>query len=302
MDSRLELRELSVTIGGRKILQDIHLTLKRGEVVAVVGESGSGKSTLSKALMGILPFQGEVLFKGEPLNHKHIGREVVLVPQNSMNAFNPSIKVGKQLIDGVLLHRIDTREGAAVKAKLLMEEFNLSRDNYDRYPHELSGGMKQRMAFIMGLLPDPEFLILDEVTTGLDRLNKAVILDKVSEIRNSKGILLISHELDLVRDLADWVVVLKNGVAVEWGASKDILTAPRHPYVRELVNSLIENLSEEMTPLKKLRNYKDSRCCPFIEHCPHAMNICTRGKTHVSGNREKGVACWKYYREGEEKV
>lgn len=302
MDSRLEVRGVSVTIRGNKILQDIDLSLKRGEVVAVVGESGSGKSTLSKALMGIVPFQGEVLLRDEPLSHKHIGREITLVPQNSMNAFNPSIKMGKQLIDGVLLHRIDTKDQVAERAQLLMEEFNLCRENYKRYPHELSGGMKQRMAFIMGILPEPDFLILDEVTTGLDRLNKDIILDKIREIRSSKGILLISHELDLVKEIADWIVVLKNGVAVEWGPSKDILTAPRHPYVRELVNSLIENLSEDITPLKKLRSYNDSRCCPFIEYCSHAMNICTRGKPHISGNRKHGVACWKYCREGEEKV
>lgn len=301
MDRRLEVRGVSVAIGGNKILQDIDLTLERGEIVAVVGESGSGKSTLSKALMGLIPYQGEILMENSPLNHHHIGKKLALVPQNSMNAFNPSLKMGKQLIDGVLLHRIDTKNKAAEKAMLLMEKFNLSRENYNRYPHELSGGMKQRMAFIMGILPNPDFIILDEVTTGLDSLNKEIILDKVREVKASMGILLISHELNLVREVADRIVVLKNGVAVEWGPCKDVLTAPRHPYVKELINSLIENLPEEIAPLKKLRSYEDSRCCPFIEYCSHAMNICTTDKPAICGSKAQGVACWNYYREEKEK-
>lgn len=300
MDKKLEVKGIKVAMGEKRILQDIALTLSKGEVVAVVGESGSGKTTLSRVLTGLIPFEGEVLIGGSSLNHHHIGREVVLVPQNSMNAFNPSIRMGKQLIDGVLLHKKATRDRASEKALALMEEFNLNKKYYNSYPHELSGGMKQRMAFIMGILTDPYFLILDEVTTGLDRLNKGIILEKLDEIRESKGILLISHEIDLVREVADRVIVLKNGIPVEWGPCREVLTSPRHPYVRELVNSLVENLSEGLTPLKKLRSYKDSRCCPFIEYCSHAMNICTRGTPSPSMGEERGVACWIYHtKEGE---
>lgn len=302
MDNKLEIRGVSVTIGERRILQGIDLTLKRGEVVAVVGESGSGKTTLSRALTGLIPFEGEVLVGGVLMNHHHIGREVVLVPQNSMNAFNPSIRMGKQLIDGTLLHRKAPRERAAEKALTLMEKFNLSREYYNYFPHELSGGMKQRMAFIMGILTDPDFLILDEITTGLDSLNKGIILEKIGEIRRSKGILLISHEIDLVREVADRVLVLKDGIAVEWGSCREVLTSPRHPYVRELIGSMVENLSEGITPLKKLRNYRDSRCCPFIEYCSHAMNICTRGNPSPSMRENRGVACWIYHtKEGEDR-
>ncbi len=295
MDKRLEVRGVSVTVGGKRILQDIDLTLKRGEVVAVVGESGSGKTTLSRALTRLIPFQGDILVGGLPLNRQHIGREIVLVPQNSMNAFNPSRRMGGQLIDGVLLHRRATRERAAEEALALMEEFNLSRKYYNSYPHELSGGMKQRMSFIMGILPDPDFLILDEVTTGLDRLNKGIIMEKIDRLRRGKGILLISHEIDLVREVADRVIVLKNGVAVEWGPCREVLGHPRHPYVKELIGSMVENLSGGITPLRRLRSYRDSRCCPFIEYCSHAMNICTRGNPSPSMLEEQGVACWLYH-------
>ncbi len=302
MDKKLEVIGVKVTVGEKRILQDIDLTLKRGEVVAVVGESGSGKTTLSRVLTGLIPFQGEVLVGRAPMNHRHIGREVVLVPQNSMNAFNPSIRMGKQLIDGVLLHRKSTKDRAEEEALALMETFNLSRECYSSYPHQLSGGMKQRMAFIMGILTDPDFLILDEVTTGLDKSNKGIILEKLDEIRKSKGILLISHEIDLVREVADRVIVLKNGIPAEWGPCREVLTHPRHPYVSELINSLVENLSEDLTPLRKLRSYRDSRCCPFIEYCSHAMNICTRGTPSTSVGKDRGVACWIYHmKEGENK-
>lgn len=299
MDRKLHIKGVSVTINGNKILQNIDLTLEKGEIVAVVGESGSGKTSLSKALMGILPSSGEVTIGGSPLCHKHVGRDITLVPQNSMNSFNPSIKMGKQLIDGVLLHKIDKGAEAKKNTLLLMEEFNLKREVYDNYPHELSGGMKQRMAFIMGILPNPDFLILDEVTTGLDTLNKGIILEKINKIKKSKGILLISHEIELVREVADRVIVLKNGVPVEWGPCSDVLTTPKHPYVEELINSLVENMSEGITPLKKLRTYRDNNSCSFIEHCPHAMNICTTDNSYISRERNRGVTCWKYYKKEE---
>ena len=215
MDNILEVNNLLIEINNKEILREVSFSLKRGEILAIVGESGSGKSSLAKCLMGLLPHkEGTALYKDKKLHEKNdlIGKELTMVPQNSMNSFNPTLKLGRQITEGLLLHRIKSKDGAMKEALKLMNELQLDEELYYKYPHELSGGMKQRMAFIMGILPEPQIVILDEVTTGLDSVNKKKVLEKICELKKSTGILFISHEIDLVREIADRVIVLKNGL------------------------------------------------------------------------------------------
>ena len=298
MDKMLKVEDLIIQIDDRKIIDHLSFSVKKGEILGIAGESGSGKSSLARAIMGLLPHkEGRVLYGSNDL-HKQIdliGRELTLVPQNSMNSFNPSMKMGEQLIDGLLLHSIMEKAEGKKTALDYMERLGLSSDIYDRYPHELSGGMKQRMAFIMGILPKPGILILDEVTTGLDKVSKKKLIDLIVASAKERAVILISHEIDLIRDITSRVIVLKNGLPVEWGASEQVLTNPQHPYVKALVGSLIESLPEDITPIEKIRSFNSRQRCPFVEYCTEAMRVCTLKDVYRKEDAASGVSCWKFF-------
>lgn len=298
MDKILTVDNLTIQIDDKKIIDNLSFSVKKGEILGIAGESGSGKSSLAKAVMGLLPHtEGRILYDRDNLheNTDFIGRDLTLVPQNSMNSFNPSMKMGDQLIDALLLHGIMERSEGKKAALDYMEELGLSSDIYHMYPHELSGGMKQRMAFIMGTLPKPEILILDEVTTGLDKISKKKLIDQIVASGRERAVIFISHEIDLIRDITSKVIVLKNGLPVEWGASKRVLTDPRHPYVKALVGSLIEKLPEDITPIEKIRSFNSRQSCPFVEYCTEAMRVCTQRDVYRKEDGDRGVSCWKFF-------
>ncbi len=304
MDKLLEIKNLSVRLGHKEVLRNINMEIYRGEVVAIVGESGSGKSTLSRSIMGFHQLSnGEIFFKNKRIDNlddkkysRIRGKDIALVFQNSMNAFNPTIRTGSQVEEPVYLHTPKEKKSALKKVFSAFEKLNLDKKRtYNSYPHELSGGMKQRAAFAMGTICDPEILILDEVTTAIDSINSEMLISAVKEFKYKKGILLITHDIKLARSLADRVAVIKNGVIVEEG--KGLLDDPQHPYTRLLLSSELtmscDRKKIKAPVYKKMKT--ESKGCPFAPNCFCSMKICLEEIGYEEKLNDRIVRCWRYH-------
>lgn len=238
--------------GGRRMVpvaKDVSFTLKAGETIALVGESGSGKSTVASSLLGSLRPGSEVIFgsvrvggddvfalSGERLRALRGGR-VALVAQNAGHALTPSLRVGYQIAEVLAAHGLDSSEERVnrLARRVQLEDTALLR----RYPHELSGGQQQRVAIAMAIAAEPEVLVLDEPTTALDVITQRAILDLIAELCEELGVavVLVSHDLGVVAELAGTSLVMQNGDVVEQGPTAEVLSAPRHEYTRRLVDA-----------------------------------------------------------------
>ncbi|WP_329059797.1 ABC transporter ATP-binding protein [Amycolatopsis sp. NBC_01480] len=247
----LEITGLEVSFGDSPAVRGVSLSVAPGERVAVVGQSGSGKSTTAHAVMGLLPGSGHVTggtirWRGEDITHsgeKRLrqlrGREVGLVPQDPMSNLNPVSRVGRQVAETLLAHRICGRREAWARAVELLGQAGLSEParRARQYPHEFSGGMRQRVLIAIGLACRPDLLIADEPTSALDVTVQRQILDHLDGLTRELGtaLLLVTHDLGLAAERADRVVVMSEGEIVETGAAKQVLTAPREEYTQRLV-------------------------------------------------------------------
>lgn len=251
----LRVRDLEVCFtdenGRRPVLHGVDLRVGAGERVAVVGESGSGKSTTAAAVIGLLPGSGEITggsiefdgadltSAGERMMRSVRGRRIGLVPQDPMSNLNPSARIGHQLVEALVTHRVTSRGDAKSRAIELLDEVGIPEPakRFRQYPHEFSGGMRQRVLIAIALSCGPELLIADEPTSALDVTVQRQILDHLETLRAARGtaLLLITHDLGLAADRADRVVVMSQGRVVESGAPADILRAPREDYTRRLV-------------------------------------------------------------------
>ncbi|SDS96347.1 peptide/nickel transport system ATP-binding protein [Friedmanniella luteola] len=232
-------------------VRGVDLTVGAGETVALVGESGSGKSTTAHALLGLLPpsarvsagtasLDGDVLLTaGTRPPRGLLGRRVGFVPQDPMTALNPVQRVGDQVAEVLRVHGLADRAQAAERAVDALARAGLDRpaDRARQYPHELSGGMRQRALIAIALVAEPSLLVADEPTSALDVTVQRVILDRIAELSaaSGTGVLLITHDLGVAAQRADRIVVMKDGVVVEAGASGQLVAAPEHPYTRELL-------------------------------------------------------------------
>jgi oligopeptide transport system ATP-binding protein len=251
----LEVRGLSLTRArGQRVLQDINLDVNRGEIVAVVGESGSGKSQLLLSLLGLAMsdsrtsgsarFLGEELVgAGEPSLRRLRGDRISMLFQDPMSALNPYLTISRQLTEVLQTHR---KAGAGEAASRALEALRTVRMPEPeavlrQYPHELSGGMRQRAMLAMAVLSEPDLLLADEPTTALDVTTQAAILDLLLELRERLGmsILLVTHDLGVVARTADRVLILKHGQIVEQGTTEQVLTAPTSDYGHELLDSVL---------------------------------------------------------------
>ncbi len=235
-------------------LAGVSLEVSRGEIVGIVGESGSGKSTLVAASLGLLPASavvtaGSVSVNGSDiraLNNdamRHLrGKTVVLVPQSAMNSLNPVRTIGSQLAETVRLHSSVDRKAARLRARELLALVDIPADRVEAYPHEFSGGMRQRVVIAMAIANDPQVIIADEPTTGLDVLLQTELLTLLNDLRNRLGIavVLVSHDLAAVARIADRVLVMHRGRVVESGETGRLLNAPAHEYSRRLVRAIPE--------------------------------------------------------------
>jgi oligopeptide/dipeptide ABC transporter ATP-binding protein len=305
MSPILEISDLSVayrTPGGDvHAVEQVNLTLNAGEVVGLCGESGSGKSTLAYGATRLLRppalvTSGSVRYGGRritsgghpvdllTMNHRELDamrwREISIVFQSAMNALNPVLRVQDQLLDGIRAHLRMPRSEARDKAANLLDLVGIPRNRLRSYPHELSGGMRQRVMIAMALAADPEVVIMDEPTTALDVVVQRDILAQIVELKETLGfaVLFITHDLSLLLELADRIAVMYAGRLMETGSANAIMREPVHPYTQGLLNSFpsLHGPRRELAGIPgsppDLRDRLPG--CPFIPRCPHAIAAC----------------------------
>jgi oligopeptide/dipeptide ABC transporter ATP-binding protein len=301
--SVLEVRGLNVWFdlpdGGRlHAVQGVDLAVGRGDRLGLVGESGCGKTTAMMALMGLLPpnatVSGEVLLDGvdiladgERSIRPHRWVDMAIVFQGAMNAFNPVQTVGRQIREPMELHGTATGAGARRRTRELLEMVGIPASAENRYPHELSGGMRQRAALAMALACDPRVLFADEPTTALDVMVQAQILQQLVELADELGLalVLVTHDLPVVAQVCDRATVMYAGRMAEHGTVDELYHDPRHPYTRLLFASTPDLYGEERVlsiPGSPPRLDEPISGCPFAPRCPDALDVCRDGRPELA--------------------
>lgn len=297
-------------------LFDVNIELKKGETLAIVGESGCGKTMSAMSVLQLIPNTaritgGKILYNGKNLldfsekqMQKVRGKQIALIPQDPMTSLNPLYTIGDQLLEVIELHQGLKGDVAIRKAVEALEMVKIPNptDRLKNYPHEFSGGMRQRVIIAMALACNAEIIIADEPTTALDVTVQAQIMDLLKEIQIKYGtsIILISHDLGLVAENSDEIAVMYAGSVVEYSSTEELFNKPKHPYTRALLNSL-PNIST--TKLETIEGNPPSikerfNGCPFAPRCSRKMEVCEKFKPEMIGlNNESKVACWLYWEE-----
>jgi peptide/nickel transport system ATP-binding protein len=283
----LELRGLSVDYGRARAVDGIDLEIREGEILGLAGESGCGKTTVANAVMQILRppghiAGGEIVFRGQNLVglsdeqlRRFRWRNVSMVFQSAMNALNPVMRVGDQFVDAVRAHEKISRRRALAQAEELLEVVGIDRRRVRAYPHELSGGMRQRVIIAIALALRPELIVLDEPTTALDVVVQREIMQQVDALKRDFGfaVLFITHDLSLLLEFADRIAIMYAGEIVESAPAAEIGTTPQHPYTQGLLGSFppLTGPMERLTGIPgsppDLRNPPSG--CRFHPRCPH---------------------------------
>ncbi len=300
--------------GEVEAVRGVTFRLNKGEVVGIVGESGSGKSVMAKSVMSLVTSpgkvkEGEILFHNENIlskSEKELrsirGNQISLISQDPMSALNPVVKIGKQMTEVIIRHQKVKKKEAERIAINLLKQVGLSspEERIKQYPHELSGGMKQRVMIAMAMSCNPDLLIADEPTTALDVTIQAQILDLMKNLKNetNMALLLITHDLGIVAQNCTRVIVMYGGLIMEEGPVLDIFQSPNHPYTKGLLNSLpkISNgVKERLAPIQGVTPnlLNPPKGCPFAERCPHAMDICEKERPpYFEIGNERRSMCW----------
>jgi peptide/nickel transport system ATP-binding protein/oligopeptide transport system ATP-binding protein len=297
----LEVSDLKVSFatedGTVSAVDGVSFSVARGEVVAIVGESGSGKSVTAMTLMGLTRgpnarFEGEATFDGTELikaNDEQLrkirGAGIAMVFQDPMSSLDPVWRIGPQIVEQIRVHEPDVSKAQALdRAVQLMERVGIPRasERLRSYPHEFSGGMRQRVMIAMALSCSPKLLIADEPTTALDVTIQAQILNELRTLRDETGagVILVTHDLGVVADIADRVIVMYAGRVVEQGTLDDIFYDPQHPYTWGLLGSITRIDSDRSQRLPAIPGLPPSllrppKGCHFRPRCPHAFEKCT---------------------------
>jgi peptide/nickel transport system ATP-binding protein len=290
----LEIGDLSVRYQrGSSTLQAVSrvsATVDRGEVLGIVGESGSGKSTLARAILRLLPrtaeITGEVRVAGRDLlacSTRELRRlrwaEVSMVFQDAMNALNPVLRIGEQLVETIRLHEDVTKDEAAARARGLVAMVSLDERTLRRYPHELSGGMRQRVCIAMAFACNPRVVLADEPTTALDVITQDRVIAEMLELqaRHEQTMVFISHDIALVSEVSNKIGVMYAGHLVEYGRVGQILFEPGHPYTMGLLNAFPRaDIDRDVVsiPGDPARFEAIPGHCPFVARCPFAQPVC----------------------------
>jgi peptide/nickel transport system ATP-binding protein/oligopeptide transport system ATP-binding protein len=297
----LEVEDLRVSFhtedGVVQAVDGVSFTVERGEVLAIVGESGSGKSVTAMTLMGLTRgpnarFEGRALFEGQDVVsatdeqlRKIRGAEIAMVFQDPMSSLDPVYRVGTQIVEQIRVHEPDVSKAQALdRAVELMERVGIprARERQRSYPHEFSGGMRQRVMIAMALSCSPKLLIADEPTTALDVTIQAQILDELRHLRTETdaGIILVTHDLGVVADIADRIVVMYAGRVVEQGTLDELFYDPQHPYTWGLLGSITRVDRDSSQRLPAIPGVPPSllrppQGCHFRPRCPHSFEQCT---------------------------
>ena len=274
-------------------VHDVSFTIGRGEIFAVVGESGCGKSTVAHSIMDLLPggnarISGKIFFKGEDLrtySEKQMeairGKEIGMIFQNPLDSLNPVYKTGSQVQEAILLDHVEKQEAWNRVVKLYQDvKMPDAQERAQSYPHELSGGMRQRVMIAMMLSRNPELLIADEPTTALDVTIEAQILEIIKDLKEKyhTAIMLITHNFGLVAEVADRIAVMYAGEVVEWGDVFEIFEQPMHPYTRRLMQAQPRRTKKEGRlqtidgSVPRILDQKPG--CRFANRCPMASEKC----------------------------
>ena len=302
-------------VGEVKAIRGVDFYLDKGEAVGIVGESGSGKSVTSLSVMRLLQFPGkltggEVFFDGEDLAKKSDkemqtirGNEISMTFQDPMTSLNPVFTIGNQIMEAIIKHQKMSKDQARQKAIDMLKLVGIPspEKRIDQYPHEFSGGMRQRAMIAMALSCEPKLLIADEPTTALDVTIQAQILELMKDLKDrlNTSIILITHDLGVVADVCTRIIVMYGGLIMEEGTTEEIFYKPQHPYTLGLMRSIPKMSDKENkerlipidgTPPDLL---KPPAGCPFAPRCDHAMKICmTQMPEYTKSSDTHRAACW----------
>lgn len=305
--------------GEVKALNKVSVQLKQGDVLGIVGESGSGKSVTAFSIMRLTPDNGKIV-GGKTTFNRHVitemtenemrqirGKEVSIIFQDPMTSLNPVYTIGNQIMEVILLHTDKTKKQAEERAieLLTLVGINEPKKRLKQYPHELSGGMRQRVMIAIALACEPKLLIADEPTTALDVTIQAQILELMQELKEKLGmsIIMITHDLGVVASMCDKIAVMYGGRIVEYGNSDDIFYHPRHEYTKGLINSMPKLSSTEHEKLVPIEGQpidllNPPAGCPFASRCKSCMKICLKKMPEYTYlNEQHYSACWLLQKE-----
>jgi oligopeptide/dipeptide ABC transporter ATP-binding protein len=319
-DVLVEVRDLCVTyntrLGPVSAVNGVTFDIYKGEILGLVGESGCGKSTLGKALMRMLPSNseisaGQIIYVGEDImgyNHRQLrdfrGRVASMIFQDPMTSLNPVQRIDEHLIEAIQVHeKVKNKESSLERIKTLMERLGIQNRRLGDYPHQLSGGMRQRVMIGLGLVLNASLIIADEATTSLDVIVEAKLVDQLREIRDEFGvsILVITHNIALVAEIADRVAVMYAGEIVEVGSVEKIFDDPLHPYTQGLLRSVPSIKVDEQELLFKMPGEPPNLShppsgCRYHPRCPWMMEeICPRLEPNlIEAAPGRWVHCWLF--------
>jgi oligopeptide/dipeptide ABC transporter ATP-binding protein len=322
----LEIRNLKTCFytedGVVPAIENVSFSLDKGETIGIVGESGSGKSVTALSVMRLIPNPpgriecGEIIFEGENLLEKRMdqmrgirGNDIAMIFQEPMTSLNPVLTVGDQIMEAIVLHQKLSKQEARDKAVHMLRLVGIPSPErrVNDYPHQMSGGMRQRVMIAMAISCNPKLLIADEPTTALDVTVQAQILELMMALKDDLGtsVMLITHDLGVIAETADKVVVMYAGNVVEKAGVRELFREPAHPYTMGLLGS-IPKLNEDSKRLQSIEGVVPSpfnmpKGCRFSPRCGHAMDIC-REREPVFAKISDGhhVSCWKYSAGGSE--
>ena len=299
MEKLIEIKDLAIHYetddGVVKALNSVSLSLVKGRTLGVVGETGAGKTTLGKGVLRLIPsppgriVSGSVLFEGQDLlklseaeMRKIRGRSISMIFQDPMTSLNPVMTVGDQIMEVIQAHKNLRRQEAWQEACRILEMVGIPGQRGREYPHQFSGGMRQRVGIAIALACAPTLLIADEPTTALDVTIQAQVLEMIRDLRKALGtsVILITHDLGVVAHNCDYVAIIYAGTLMEYGALREIFKSPQHPYTIGLFGSIpsLERKADRLRPIPGLMPDPTNLPpgCPFSERCPHSAEVCSR--------------------------
>lgn len=306
MNETVVLKNLNIKDGDNTLVNKVSMTIEKGEIFGLVGESGSGKTLTAKSIINLLPnnlkisadeiwtAEKNILSVSKNEVREHIGKNVGYIPQNTVFYLHPMIKIKNQIGDGYSYHMKKTNKQALEKVTMLFNKvgFDDPKNILNMYPWQLSGGMRQRVNIAMALMNDPQLIVADEPTTALDSTVQRQVMELFREINKELFIsmLLISHDLGLIKHYSNSLAVMYAGQIVESGYTKDIFENPKHPYTKLLIKIIPSLKIKKNEPLSEIPGYvqdtgRDAAGCLFIKRCPNAMDVC---KKNVEEHEKEG--------------